>query len=107
MPRLAGVTAALNQGLQVGYNEAQRVQDDPGHDDALQPAGSFFNSSLIAGNHADQQCNGCYCDGNDSADGNDLTVNILQDRRETIPDGVCENGLDCQHGAAAIPTADQ
>lgn len=23
MPRLAGVTAALNQGLQVGYNEAQ------------------------------------------------------------------------------------
>lgn len=77
MPRLAGVTAALNQGLQVGYNEAQRVQDDPGHDDALQPAGSFFNGSLIAGNHADQQCNGCDCDGNDGADGNDLTVNIL------------------------------
>lgn len=99
MPRLAGVTAALNQGLQVGYNEAQRVQDDPGHDDALQPAGSFFNGSLIAGNHADQQCNGCDCDGNDGADGNDLTVNILQDRRETIPDGVCENGLDCQHGS--------
>lgn len=23
----------------------------------------------------------------------------LQDRRETIPDGVCENGLDCQHGS--------
>ena len=61
MPRLAGVTAALNQGLQVGYNEAQRVQDDPCHDDALQPAGSFFNCSLIAGNHADQQCNGCDC----------------------------------------------
>lgn len=23
----------------------------------------------------------------------------IQDRRETIPDGVCENGLDCQHGS--------
>ena len=46
MPRLAGVTAALNQGLQVGYNEAQRVQDDPGHDDALQPAGSFLREIM-------------------------------------------------------------
>ena len=71
MPRLAGVAAALNQGLQVGYNEAQRVQDDPGHDDAFQPAGSFFNGSLVTGDHADQKCNCCDRDGYDGADGDD------------------------------------
>ena len=53
---------------------------------------------LVAGDHADQQCNCGDRDGNDGADGNDLTVDILQDRRETIPNGVCENRLNGQHG---------
>ena len=80
MLRLAGVAAALNQGLQVGDDEAQRVQDDPGHDDTLQPSSSLFNGSLVAGDHADQQCNCGDRDGNDGADGNDLTYQLRTSR---------------------------
>ena len=47
MTYLAIVVAALDQGLQVGDDEAKRIQNNPCHNDSLQPAGSLVNGSLI------------------------------------------------------------
>ena len=38
MAYLTIVVTALDQGLQVGDDEAKRIQNDPGHNDSLQPA---------------------------------------------------------------------
>ena len=45
---LPGVLAAGDQWLQVSHDKAHRVQDDPGDDDALQPAGRFIDGALVA-----------------------------------------------------------
>lgn len=56
---LAGVVAAGDQGLQIGDNEAQRVQDDPGDNNTLQPGVASSTARLgFSGNHADQKSDG-------------------------------------------------
>ena len=55
--QLAIVVTALDQGLQVGYDKAKGIQNDPGHHDSLQPAGGLVNGSLVPGDHAYQQGN--------------------------------------------------
>ena len=57
-PLASGVLAAGDQGLQVGHDESQSVQDDPGDHNALEPAGGLIHSPLVPGHHADDQGNG-------------------------------------------------
>ena len=95
-----GILSTGNEGLQVRHDKAQSVQDNPGYNDALQPAGCLIHRPLITGNHPDNQCNCCNSYRHYGTDGNKLSIDVLHDSGKSIPNGFRHYRLQRQnHGA--------
>jgi len=92
-PLLWFVLSALHQGLDVCYDKAQGVEDDPCDYDPLEPTGGLIHRPLVAGHHADHQGDGGGRDRDDRGDAQDLAVDVLHEGTEFAPDVIGGEGV--------------
>lgn len=84
----ARIVAARDERLDVRHDQAERVEQDPRHDNALEPARRLVHRLLIAGDHAHDERDRRCRHRNDRADREDLQVKVANDGAEPIPDGL-------------------
>ena len=90
----ADVAAACDERLQIGHDEAQHVEDQPGDHDPLDPGGGFVHGPLVPRHHADDQGDSRHGHCHNGGDSNDLTVDVSHNGGEPIPDRVRQHRRD-------------
>ena len=78
-------SAIREEGLYIGHNEAQTIEDRPSNDDALEPCAAFIHGAAAAGEVHQQQSHRRGDNGGDSGDQKNLIIDILHDLVGLLP----------------------